>query len=107
MIYKEKIEELLIKNWTNILDAKKIIAAVLRDAAAASDTFNIVTEGEKPERNMLRVGVSRFEVTTRGFLLWAEFAVPRPNGSQVGTAEYLLGLDGTLRLLDVRGTRPK
>lgn len=105
MIYKEKLEELLVRNWAKFLDTKKVLVRVLQDVAAQADTFNIVGGDGRPERNAMQVSLSRFQLTDAGFVVWVEFVVPRNGEVCVGTAEYMLLAAGSLTLRQMMGTR--
>lgn len=107
MIYKEKLEELLVRNWTKFLDTKKVLVKVLQDANASADTFNIVKSDGKPEKKAMQVSLSRFRLADTGFLIWVEFVVPRDGEVYVGTAEYRLLASGSLELRQMLGTRFK
>jgi hypothetical protein len=104
MIDKGKLDELLVKNWTRFIDAKRLMVRVLQDANAAADKFNIVTSGDG-HKQMVQVSVSRFDPTSVGFVVWVEFSVPRDDVSYVGTAEYDLRIDGGVNLRQIIGTK--
>lgn len=104
MINKEKLEELLVRNWAKFFDTKKLVAKVLQDVAISFNTFNIAERGG-PERNSMQVSLSRFYLADSGFILWVEFIVPRDAETSVGTAEYILSNNGSLELRQIMGTR--
>lgn len=103
MLNRENLEQLLVKNWTSVLDNKALLSLVLREAARS--TFNIVRSDRFLEGNSFRVSVSRFELTDRGFVVWADFTIPRGGGADIGTAEILLRTDGTAEVGRVTGQR--
>jgi len=105
MIDREKLEEVLRKNWTHFLDSKKLMARVLQDANSAADTFHIVKKKSRPQRNMVQISVSRCQPTCAGFLLWVEFFIPRDPHAYLGTAEYLLGEQNDPTLRQIIGTK--
>ena len=104
MIQKEKLEELLVKNWAKFLDSKKLLAKVLQDANAATPTFSIVKSAKAPEKNAIQISISRFQLADAGFLIWTEFVIPRDTGTHIGTAEYQLLNTGELGLRQIMGT---
>jgi len=104
MIDKEKLEEVLIRNWASFLDSKKLMVRVLQDANSTADTFNIVMKDVGPKK-MVQISVSRFQLTTDGFVVWVEFVIPRERETYIGTAEYVLKHSGDLDLRQLIGTR--
>ncbi len=77
MIIRENLEKMLLLNWSNFLDLKK-----LRE-------FMISHVGQQ---NGLQLKFSKFELTTSHFVIWIEFK----STNIIGTTEAKLYFDGTL-----------
>ena len=59
MLNKDKLENLLLSNWTEFIDFKQLL----------SQLETIVNK--KPHQ----IKFSRFELTSQGFLLWIDFKI--------------------------------
>jgi hypothetical protein len=104
MLNRAGLEQVLVKHWTQVLDGRSLLALVLK--AASDSTFLIDHSAGFQEQKSARVSVSRFEPLTDGrFLVWAEFAAPRADGTVVGTAELLVGPDDGAEVRRVIGRR--
>ena len=90
LLDKQKLEELLLKNWTSFMDFKTLLSLVL---VAVRDTeFPARTTQEIKIQTQIKL--SRFEPGEHGFTVWVEFSVPRGDGLVVGTSEIQLLLSG-------------
>ena len=104
MINNEKLEEILVKNWTGFLDTKKMMLRVLLDTSASSATFTIDDSSDLLEKTSVRISVSRFQLVPGGFIVWIEFVLPGVKCIVVGTAEYLLS-NSDMILKQIIGTK--
>lgn len=103
-IFKEdKLEELLIANWTHFLDSSRLLAFVLQTVQANINRLAIISSSEiKPKG--VSVTLSRCHWTPQGFILWAEFHVPvSANKMAEGTMELLLSDTGSISLVNLLG----
>lgn len=100
---EEKLEELLVANWTHFLDSSRLLAFVLQTVQANVNHLAIISSSEiKPKG--VSVTLSRCHWTTQGFLLWAEFHVPvQTNQMAVGTMELLLSYNGSISYITMMG----
>lgn len=106
MINKEKLEELLVRNWTKFLDTKKIMVKTLQDVNISTDKFNYCKDEKQPANNTTtQIGLSRFCLTESGFIIWIEFVVPNYNYISVGTIEYIIYHNGSIELKQIMGTK--
>lgn len=99
-IVKENLEKLLLANWTFFLDKNKLLAFVL--SVIRDQKFNVVPSTFAQKGTSIKL--SKFELKDNGFVLWAEFAVPKENGTIVGTSELELRNDGSLSHIQSIGT---
>jgi hypothetical protein len=84
MLNTEKLEKLLIKNWTEFID----IRAMLDYAKLLAVDLGI----DSPQVN--RVTLTRFELTENGFLVWIEYSVTTPGKKVNAVSELLLRKNG-------------
>ncbi len=93
MVNKEKLEEILVANWTKFMDVNKFMAFVLRCAKDINKNSCVVT-GELKKNT--KVTLSKFTPTPNGFILWADFSVPHGETMAIGTAELFLSPCGEI-----------
>jgi hypothetical protein len=74
-INKEKLEKLLIANWTKFLDSRQLLSLATQYAKP-------IDSSKKPES----LTISRFELTDKGFIIWLDFTINNKNV----TSEILL-----------------
>jgi hypothetical protein len=86
----EKLEKLLIANWTAFLQPREILKFVIEQAK----TVNI----DSPISNL---SISRFELNDYGFLVWIEFNSIVNNQKINGTIEATIDSTGNLHPIDV------
>jgi hypothetical protein len=85
----EKLEQILISNWAEFLDLRKIIGFLQ----------TLATEHLSEDRlQVLKVTISRFELSEGGFLLWFDYDVNLTNQKKKVnmTSEVRLLNNGTL-----------
>ena len=99
----DKLEELLVANWTHFLDSSRLLAFVLQTVQANINRLAIISSSEiKPKG--VSVTLSRCYWTTQGFLLWVEFNVPLAvNKMAVGTMELYLSPNGSIKHINTLG----
>jgi hypothetical protein len=100
---EEKLEELLVANWTHFLDSSRLLAFVLQTVQANINRLAIITSSEiKPKG--VSVTLSRCHWTERGFVLWVEFHIPIAiNKMAVGTMELYLSYNGSIKHINTLG----
>jgi hypothetical protein len=92
----DKLEELLVANWTAFLDARELMAYVLcRVRDSVRGNFAVVAQ-QAPGGNGVQITLSRCRLAGDGLLLWVDFKVPQEYGVTVGTSEIHLSPAGTL-----------
>jgi hypothetical protein len=92
LIISEKLEEILLKNWTHFIDRNRLIAFVLEKVRDGAARFPISHEAA-PTKSA-RFSISRFQPQSDGFVIWIEVVVPTPMGFVVGTTEIFHQLSG-------------
>lgn len=103
MIDKAKIEQLLLKNWSDFLSTQKLFLTAL--SLISATTFSIVKTSKIPEGDSVKLSVSQLTIVEDGLKLWLEFFVPKENAAILGTIDCLMKWDGTFIPLDVVGTK--
>lgn len=99
----DKLEELLVANWTKFLDSQKVMAFVLRQVRDRSESFACIPSAEF-RNNGVRVMLSRFQIVPNGFIVWAEFTVPiEANCVAIGTTELHLTNTGDISHIQTLG----
>jgi hypothetical protein len=93
IIDKGKLQELLIAHWTTLVDVRRFIAFVLE---TIRDHRNDLEVGlaEPGLKTSTQVTISRFELQTGGFAVWADFRTALEDGVAVGTSEFHLNGNG-------------
>jgi hypothetical protein len=96
VLKEDKLEELLVANWTHFVDSGRLMAYVLQNVQANVNNLAVIPTSEiKPKG--VQITLSRFHWTMSGFLIWAEFTVPvRLDMVAVGTMELHLSSNGSL-----------
>jgi len=100
----DKMEELLVANWTSFIEAPKLMTFVLscvRDNVRSN--FSVVAQ-KMVGRKGVQVTISRFQLTEDGFIPWVEFNVPQEDAVAVGTSELHLSPAGTLSHIRTLGS---
>lgn len=99
----DKLEKLLVANWTHFLDSKRLMAFVLQKLQENAGRLDIISS-ESIKSKAIKITLSRFYPSGTGFVIWIEFNAPVvPNRFAEGTMELLLTLDGQFKLLNLIG----
>lgn len=99
----DKLEKLLVANWTQFLDSTRLMAFVLQKLQENAGRLDIITSQSIKSKG-IKITLSRFHPSGNGFLIWIEFNAPVvPNRFAEGTMELFLSLDGQLKLLNLIG----
>lgn len=100
----DKLEKLLIANWTHFIDSSKLMAYALKQVQENANHLEIIS-GEQIKNKGVRITISRFHYSTQGFLIWIEFNAPLSpqNKYAEGTLEVLLNHHGQLQLINING----
>lgn len=88
LINIEKLESVLVKNWTEFIDARQLLKYV-------SGLSN------RPVRNLT---ISRFEPQNNGFLVWLDYKILDSERVVNITQEIFLGLNGDVITLQHLGS---
>ena len=101
LIIPDQFEQLLLKNWANIVDKSRLIRTVLEDAQ--TDSYKIV-QGNNLASN-LQVTITKFKIADNSkFEVWVEFSIPKDNSVIVGSHVYLTDINGNFELQNTYGT---
>jgi hypothetical protein len=100
-IYKAKLEELLLKNWSSFIDTKRFVAFVLN--LASNTEFPTIKEDVKVNGTQLKL--SRFEPVKSGFTIWVEFSIPKDSGMIIGTTELHMSILGDFTHVNTVGVK--
>lgn len=90
----DKLEELLVANWTGFLDTSKLMVYVLGHIQETINKDFAVIIQSVPHKT--QITISRFQLIESGFLIWVDFSAPREEGVAVGTAELHISPKGHL-----------
>lgn len=102
LIDNTKLEKLLLANWSNFLDQKKLIAYTL--TCVRDYKFNQVVKTNKKHSTNIKVKLSHFQIKNNGFNLWVEYSIPINQNTAIGTVELLLSNSGKLSHIQTIGT---
>lgn len=93
---EDKLEEILVANWTQFLDSSKLMAFVLQNVQANINSLVIISSSEIKTKGV-SITLSRFYCTSTGFTLWVEFNIPLAiNKMAEGTMELNLSHEGII-----------
>lgn len=100
---EEKLEELLVANWTHFLNSSKLLAFVLQNVKENINRLAIISSSEiKPKGVSLTL--SRCCWISTGFTLWVEFHIPiATNKMAEGTMELHLSCKGSITHVNTLG----
>jgi len=100
---EDKLEELLVANWTHFLDSSRLLAFVLQTVKANINRLAIISSSEiKPKG--VSITLSRCYWTPTGFTLWVEFNVPMATNKMAeGTMELHLSNNGSITHINTLG----
>ena len=99
----DKLEKLLVANWTQFLDTTRLMALVLQKLQENAGRLDIISsESIKPKG--IKISISRFSVLQHGFTIWIEFNAPVvPNRYAEGTMELFMDLQGNFEMTHLFG----
>ena len=99
----DKFEKLLVANWAHFMDSSKLMAYVLKKVQENAASLQIIS-AEKIKNKGVRITLSRFSLTNRGFVMWIEFNCPvAPSNYAEGTMEIIVGFDGEFNFSQLNG----
>lgn len=84
LINKEKLENLLIRNWAEFLDLKTMFALVSRHGTQLLQDIDLM---------VYKMQMSRFELVENGFIVWVDYKMEATDNRSVNhklTSEFLL-----------------
>jgi hypothetical protein len=104
LLKEEKLEQLLIANWSQFIDGSQLIAFVLKSVQDHKSNFAVIDCFEM-KNNGIKATISRCECTNKGFLIWIEFVAAISNKQiSEGTIEcYVPYKDGIISLSNIIG----
>jgi hypothetical protein len=92
-----KLENILLSKWTEFLDVRKLLAFIMKSVRDTKDLIEIEEE-TLPQKNT-ELTLSKFSINQNGFLIWADFTIPKEKGFAIGTCEICLNNNGNLKLI--------
>jgi hypothetical protein len=103
-VFKEdKLEEILVANWTQFLDSSKLLGFVLKNVKENINNLAVINSKEL-KRKGPSITLSRFYRINTGFSLWVEFHVPiDENKTSEGTMELYLSSNGIITYVTMTG----
>lgn len=93
MLNTEKLEKLLIKNWTEFIDIRLML----------DYSKQLATDLGFTSPHVNRVTVTRFEFVENGFLVWLEYSIQTGNKNVNACSELLLTHKGFEHLKSILG----
>lgn len=103
-INNKHFENLFLANWTNILNYKQILAALLEHVQLNKDSLKAINENDLPKKSV-QITISYAKLHNEFMTLWFDFTIPYDNEIAVGTVETQLFLNGELRVVNLIGHR--
>ena len=104
ILKENKLEELLVANWTQFLDSSKLMGYVLQNVRDRIDSFAVVPQTGIKQKGV-QITLSRFQIVPTGFIVWVEFTVPMAmNQLAVGTTELHLTNTGNISHIQTIGS---
>lgn len=85
-----KLETLLIKNWTNLFDIRDMLKYV-------QNITNTHLPSTKTNRQINNLSISRFELTPQGFIVWLNYTIIENKTKYKAISEILLDFNGENR----------
>ena len=99
----DKLEKLLVANWTQFLDSTRLMAFVLQNLQQNSGRLDIISP-ESIKSKGIKITLSRFYPTKRSFAIWIEFSAPVAHGRHAeGTMELSMDLEGNFDMVHLIG----
>lgn len=100
---EDKLEELLVANWTQFIDSSKLMAYVLQKIQENANNLAIIS-GVDIKPKGFRITISRCCLKILGFIIWVEFTTPLSKNKMAdGTMEILLSHNGNISHLNTMG----
>lgn len=97
-----KLEKILLANWANFLDQKRLIAYVMM--CVQQYKFGPAITANKKLLPNIKVTLSLFQLRENGFNLWIEYNIPIEKNIAIGTVELHLSNSGDLNHIQTIGT---
>tara|TARA_Y100000034_G_scaffold106329_3_gene134968 strand:- start:2229 stop:2576 length:348 start_codon:yes stop_codon:yes gene_type:complete len=104
IIDNRKLENILIRSWAEILNARKMIAFALECVRDNKSELDVVMEPDLPQKSV-QVLISRFHIIPSGFEVWVDYTIPADDEIAVGTIECHLSNAGNLQATNIIGNR--
>lgn len=89
MLDKQKLEKLLLLNWSEFLDIKKLFKIVAEASVSLPNS--------KTKVNSNQIKLSNLQITKNGFKIWLEFQFD----NKIGTLEMLTDFHGNYVILNI------
>jgi len=96
------LEKILIKNWANFLDQKRLMAFALM--CVRNHKFNNTINAKNEISPNIKISISQFKINKLGFNIWVEYNIPIEENIAIGTIELLLSNEGELKHLQTIGS---
>lgn len=97
----DKLEELLLANWTQFLDSSRLLSFVLETVRDEKENLAVVPASVKPSG--VKIMISRFQLALDKFVVWVEFTVPIEDSLAFGTMELDLSYSGNISHVQTMG----
>lgn len=97
----EKIEQVLIRNWVEIINPVELKKLILETTKVTN--FNVeVSQGCVVQPT--KFNITHFEPKhNSSYELWLEFTSPKEDGYVIGTYVAILSLDGSIKVIESYG----
>ena len=82
-----KLETLLIKNWTELFDVRDMLKYTQKIAT-------VHLPSNKTNKELNNLSISRFESTPQGFILWLTYTIIEKKTKYKAISEILLNFNG-------------
>lgn len=102
LIDTEKLEELLIAKWSQFVNVPKLFEFIETNVQERKNSFGIINDTNIKTKSK-QLMLSRFQLTSQGFLVWVEFTVPINTGIASGTTEILIAPKGIITHIQTLG----
>jgi hypothetical protein len=104
ILEKEKLESVLLANWTSYINTQQLIRFTLENIRDAIYPVKEAASYGKPLPQGVRVSVTNVGITDRGLEIWAEFSAAIEVGTVIGTHIFNVDLNGFFKLKETYGT---
>lgn len=102
LIDTEKLEELLIAKWSQFVNVSKLFEFIETNVKERKNSFGVINDTTIKIKNK-QLMLSRFQLTSQGFIVWVEFTVPVDIGIATGTTEILIAPKGIITHIQTLG----